>query len=124
LDLWHARRVEEVIEPDRAIVDPHHHLWRRPPYVYELSELRADLDSGHDVRATVFVQNNAGYRKDGPEALRPVGETDYVRGMAEADSTRRVCAGIVGYADLRLGAGVREVLEAHQAAGRGRFRGI
>jgi predicted TIM-barrel fold metal-dependent hydrolase len=122
LDAWHAMRVEEVIEPDRPIVDPHHHLWRRPPYVYELPELNADLDSGHDVRATLFVQNNARYRTEGPEALRPVGETDYVRAMAAADG--RACAGIVGYADLRRGAAVRAVLEAHVEAGRGRFRGI
>ena len=125
LDRWHADHVEEVIEPDRPIVDPHHHLWRREPYVYELPELLADLDSGHDVRATVFVQNNARYRTEGPEALRPVGETDYVRGMAEANSSpRRICAGIVGYADLRLGTAVREVLEAHRKAGGGRFKGI
>jgi predicted TIM-barrel fold metal-dependent hydrolase len=125
LDRWHQGHVEAIIEPDRAIVDPHHHLWRRPPYVYELPELLADLESGHDVRATVFVQNNARYREDGPEALRPVGETDYVRGMAETHAgRRRPCAGIVGYADLRLGAAVREVLEAHREAGQGRFRGI
>jgi L-fuconolactonase len=36
----------------------------------------------------------------------------------------RLCAGIVSYADLRLGARVQPVLEAHIAAGNGRFRGI
>jgi L-fuconolactonase len=125
LDLWHAAHVEEVIEPGRPIVDPHHHLWLRPPEAYQLPELMADLESGHDVRATVFVQNSAMYRSDGPEALRPVGETDYVTGMAEANAgPRRPCLGIVGYADLRLGAAAREVLAAHLAVGKGRFRGI
>ena len=36
----------------------------------------------------------------------------------------QICAGIVGHADLRLGARVRDVLEAHIRAGGNRFRGI
>lgn len=129
LDSWHDAAIEEVIEPDRPIVDPHHHAWLRPPQAYQLPELMADLDSGHDVRATVFVQNNAMYRAQGPEYLRPVGETDYVNGMAAVSAsgvhgTRRAFAGIVGFADLRKGAAVAEVLAAHQAAAGCRFKGI
>jgi len=85
--------------------------------------------SGHDVRATVFVQARAMHRADGPEAMRPVGETEFANGVAAMCASGgygdvRVCAGIVGFADLRLGAAVRPVLEAHIAAGGGRFRGI
>ena len=126
---WLAQHVEEVIEPDRAIVDPHHHFWWRPPDAYQLPELLADLGSGHDVRATVFVQNSAMYRADGPEPLRPVGETDYINGAAAVGASGlfgavRPCAGIVGFADLRLGADVRAVLEAHRAVAGARFKGI
>ena len=35
-----------------------------------------------------------------------------------------MCAGIVGFADMRLGERVRPVLEAHIAGGGGRFRGV
>ncbi|MFA6116877.1 MAG: amidohydrolase family protein [Sphingomonas sp.] len=126
---WLAGAVEAVIDPARRIVDAHHHLWWRPPEAYQLPELMADLDSGHDMRASVFVQCNAMYRADGPEEMRPVGETDYVNDMAAIGASglygdRRPCAGIVGYADLRLGDAVAPVLEAHLAAGDGRFRGI
>lgn len=128
-DHWLSRRVEPVIDPARPIVDAHHHLWRRPSGTYQLSELMDDFHSGHDIRASVFVECNAAYRTDGPVELRPVGETDYVVGLTAARATGRYgdgrpCAGIVGHADLRLGDAVAPVLEAHVAAGGGRFRGI
>ncbi|MDF7774781.1 amidohydrolase family protein [Sphingomonas sp. AOB5] len=128
LDRWHAGHVEDVIDPGRRIVDAHHHMWQRPPEAYQLPELMAELESGHDVRATVFVQNNAMYRAGGPEAMKPLGETEYVNGVAAVSASgmfgpQRLCAGIVGHADLRLGKAVRPVLEAHRRAS-GRFRGI
>lgn len=125
LDRWH----EEIIEPDLPIVDPHHHLWDRPGWRYLLDELLADLNSGHNIVATVFLQCRAMHRADGPEALRPVGETEFVNGVAAMSASggygpTQVCAGIVGHADVRLGAAVRAVLEAHLRAGGDRFRGI
>ena len=78
--------------------------------------------------STVFVECMSAYRSDGPEQLRPVGETDWVATIAEASSATAadgaVIEGIVAYADLTLGDDVEEVLDAHEAAGRGRFRGI
>jgi L-fuconolactonase len=129
LQRWLAGHVEEVIDPDRRIVDAHHHLWWRPPEAYQFPELMADLESGHDVRETVFVQCAAMYRADGPEAMRPIGETDYVNGIAAIGASglfgdRRPCSGIVGFADLTLGDAVAPVLAAHVAAGGGRFRGV
>jgi pimeloyl-ACP methyl ester carboxylesterase/predicted TIM-barrel fold metal-dependent hydrolase len=126
---WLSRWREEILEPDLPIVDPHHHLWDRPGWRYLLDELLADLNSGHRVAATVFVQCRAMHRAAGPEALRPVGETEFVNGVAAMSASgiygpTRVCAGIVGHADLRLGDRVQEVLEAHLRAGAGRFRGI
>jgi predicted TIM-barrel fold metal-dependent hydrolase len=123
---WLATTVEEALEPDLPIVDPHHHLWVFPTDTYQLGELRADTGSGHNVVQTVFVECAWGYRDDGPEALRPVGETEHVAAVAAASATSpgAEIAGIVSFADLALGPAVREVLEAHEAAGDGRFRGI
>jgi L-fuconolactonase len=127
---WLARRSEPALEPELPIVDPHHHLWDRPGWRYLLDDLLADIKtSGHTIAATVFVQCLAMYRAHGPEALRPVGETEFVNGVAAMAASgiygpARVCAGIVGRADLRLGAAVEEVLVAHIKAGGGRFRGI
>ncbi len=126
---WLERRREAILEPDLPICDPHHHLWDFPTNRYLLPDLLADTGSGHRVERTVFVECTAFYRADGPEALRVAGETEFVNGAAAmAASGRygatRACAGIVGYADLTLGAAVEEVLAAHVAAGNGRFRGI
>jgi predicted TIM-barrel fold metal-dependent hydrolase len=126
---WLDRRIEEILEPDLPIVDPHHHLWDRPGWRYLLDELLADLNSGHRIIATVFLQCGAMHRATGDVALRPVGETEFVNGVAAMSASggygpAQVCAGIVGHADLRLGARVDTVLEAHLRAGGGRFRGI
>ncbi len=124
---WLARRAEPIIDPDLPIIDPHHHLWSRHGD-YFLDELLADTGSGHRIVATVFAQCAWAYRKDGPPELRPVGETEFVAAIAEQaerrDTATRVCAGIVGHADMTLGERVGPVLDAHIAAGRGRFRGI
>jgi L-fuconolactonase len=140
---------EAILEPDLPIIDPHHHLWDWPAALladapvpehgfvtvlrramrYLLPEFLADLNTGHNIRATVFVQCSAMYRADGPEAFKPVGETEFVNGIAAmcASGTYgpiRACAGIVGHADLTAGAGVSDVLEAHMKTAGDRFRGI
>jgi predicted TIM-barrel fold metal-dependent hydrolase len=126
---WLAANQEDILDPGQKIVDPHHHLWDRPGWRYLLDDILADIRSGHDIRATVMVQARAMHRADGPEAMQPVGETEFANGVAAmcASGTYgavRVCAGIVGFADLTLGDAVQPVLEAHIAAGGGRFRGI
>ncbi|MCW5634454.1 MAG: amidohydrolase family protein [Rubrivivax sp.] len=120
---WPQRHPEDVLEPELPIVDAHHHFYDRPGWRYLSEEYGADACSGHRVRASVYMRSLTRYRTSGPEALKPVGETEYVAQVTEG-SARRVAAGIVGHADLRLGAAVREVLEAHLEAGRGRFRGV
>ena len=124
---WLALVTEEVLDPQQPIIDPHHHLWERDGG-YFLDELLADISCGHDVRATVFLQCGYGYRSDGPEALRPVGETAFVASVARQAAARglrqQVCAGIVGYADMTLGAAAAPVLQAHIEAGEGHFRGV
>jgi predicted TIM-barrel fold metal-dependent hydrolase len=140
---------EAILEPDLPIVDPHHHLWERPAAMgadlpppahgfetvirkrprYLFHDLLADANSGHNVRATVFVECSSMYKVDGPEHLRCVGETEFVNGVAAMSASGiygdiRACAGIVSRADFTMGDGVTEVLEAHIAAGGGRFRGV
>ena len=125
LDLYH----EEILDPALPIIDPHHHLWDRPGWRYMPHDLLADVGSGHNIIATVFVQARAFHKADGPEELRPIGETEFVNGAAAMGASGqygpgRICAGIVGHANLQLGAAVDRVLEAHIRAGGDRFRGI
>jgi L-fuconolactonase len=126
---WLDRRKEPILEPDLPIIDPHHHLWDRPGWRYLLDELSADTASGHNIVATVFVQARAMTRAAGPVEMRPVGETEFVNGVAAMSASgiygkTRHCAGIVGHADLTLGSRVEPVLTAHIRAGGDRFRGI
>ena len=108
-EAWLARAPREpILEPDLPIIDTHHHLWVRPNHRYLLDELLADLRTGHNVVATVFLECHSMYRADGPVEMRPVGETEFVAGIAAmSDSGQygptRVAAGIVGFADLTLG---------------------
>jgi L-fuconolactonase len=131
---WLALTQEPTLEPEIPICDPHHHFWdfrtERIPYQrYLLHELSADINSGHNVRSTVFIETRAMYRPDGPEELRPVGEVEFVQGLAAASASglygpARAAAAIVGHANLNLGERVEPVLEALQAASPKRFRGI
>ncbi len=129
-EAWLAKQpAEPILDPERPIVDAHHHLWERPDHRYLLHEFLADVRSGHNVVATVFLECNAMYRASGPEELRPLGQTEFVAGIgAMSDSggygPTRVAAGIVGFADLTQGDRVEPVLEAHVRAGGGRFRGV
>jgi len=127
---WLRLREEEVLDPWLPIVDAHHHFYDRTDWRYLHEDYLADARSGHAVRASVYMQALTRYRTSGPDALKPVGETEYVVGAtrtedaAAAGTAPRVARGIVGHADLCLAAAVREVLEAHIDAGAGRFRGI
>jgi predicted TIM-barrel fold metal-dependent hydrolase len=119
---------ESILEPDLPICDPHHHLWDHPTNRYLLDELLADTGSGHRVVSTVFVECASMYRARGREAMKPVGETEFVNGIAAMSASgrygeTRVAAGIVSFADLTQGAAVGDVLDAHMAASP-RFRGI
>ena len=131
---WLALTQEPTLEPQLPICDPHHHFWdgrlQSIPYPrYLLHELVADVASGHNVRSTVFVEARSMYRPDGPAEMRPVGEVEFVQGLAAASASgnygpSRAAAAIVGHADLKLGDGVARVLDALQAASPNRFRGI
>ena len=138
---------EAILEPELAIIDPHHHVWDLRPLVgsipephhpfiatvglspyYTFNELHADVTSGHNVIGTVFMECGAFYRAGADNALKVVGEVEYVNGVAAQSASglygdQRLCAAIVGHADLRLGDGVRPVLEALMGV-TPRFKGI
>jgi len=126
---WLDQVTEPIIDPQRAIVDPHHHLWQRGEgNDYVLEHLWADTETGHHITKTVFVECGAGYRDSGPQHLRCIGETEFVAGIA-ADSvfnqdSKAVISAIVSRADLTRPDLLNEVLDAHELAGQGLFRGI
>jgi L-fuconolactonase len=139
---------EAILEPELPIIDPHHHLWDlrgrlaalpepHHPFVqaltcgtyYTFNELQADVTSGHNVIGTVFLECGAFYRAGASDALKVVGEVEYVTGVATQSASGlygdlRLCAGIVGKADLCLGDDAADVLDALAEAGRERFKGI
>ena len=128
---WLSRRIEPALEPDLAIVDPHHHLWDLPvrPQRYFVDEFRQDLASGHNVISTVFVECHAMYRAAGPEDMRTVGEVEFANGQAAVSASghygrTRIAEGIVGFAPLGLGGAVEPVLEAMVRAAGPRFKGV
>ena len=139
-DDWLALTSEAALEPELPICDAHHHFWASRPdpahFVeallwqerYLVRDLADDV-SGHNVRSTVFIEVRSEYRSGGPEEMRPVGEVEFVQRLATESASGsygplRAAAAIIGSADLKLGEGVRPVLEAMQAAGPDRFRGI
>lgn len=140
---------EDIIDPDRPIIDPHHHLWDRRPVMhllanppahpfehisyrkghYLLDQLLEDTGTGHNIVATVYLECRSMYRADGPAEMKPVGETEFVNGIAAMAASglygrTLACAGIVGTAELLMGEEVGRVLDAHIAAGGRRFKGI
>lgn len=139
---------EAIIDPDLPIIDPHHHLWDRRPVMhlipppvhgfdhisfrkghYLLDQLLEDTGSGHNIVATVYLECRSMYRADGPNELKPVGETEFVNGVAAMAASglygnTLACAGIVSTAELLMGADVGRVLDAHAMAGGARFKGI
>lgn len=123
---WLDRLTEPVLEPERPIVDPHHHLWVREGNTYLLPELLADLGSGHNVVATVFEECHAMYRATGPEDEKSIGETEFVTGIAAMGASgtfgpSRVCARMIGRVNLMTGDRARGLLERHLIASGGRF---
>lgn len=129
---WLNNTKEEIIEPELPICDPHHHFWdkrfEREFPKYQLDELIADITSGHNVRSTVFIEARSMYTADLPADERPLGEVDYVHGIAAASASgiygpSRAAATIIGHANLNLGENVRPLLE-RLALASDKFKGI
>lgn len=127
---WLDQHVEEVLDPDLPIIDPHHHLWDFPGARYMFPDFLRDAMDGHAVLASVYVQCKSMYRMGEPKTLRSLGETEFANGIGAQSASGlygdlRACAGIVANCDLRLEeSALIAVLEAHLAAARSRLRGI
>ncbi|WP_197497464.1 amidohydrolase [Cupriavidus sp. D384] len=126
---WVSQLHEEPIEPELPIIDPHHHLFDDERGRFLAEELEAEIEAGTNIVGTVFVQYKSSYRKEGPEAFKPVGEVEFATSIGEAcegvgGRRARFCSGIIAHADLMLGSEVEPVLEAMIAAGKGRLKGI
>src|ERR1700748_1836473 len=81
-DAWLAEQERgDMLGPELPIIDTHHHLWQRGGWIYLLPELLADLNTGHNIVATVFEECRSMYRANGPVEMRPVGEVGFVAGI-------------------------------------------
>lgn len=131
-DQWLQQVSEDILEPKRPIIDPHHHLWKkRFGRDYLLPELWGDTGSGHNVVKTMFMECRAFYLREGEDYLKPLGESAYISELAEESANtegKATVAGIIAHADLTLAGDDRakllELLEKHRELCKGRFRGI
>ncbi|MBL8381688.1 MAG: amidohydrolase family protein [Burkholderiales bacterium] len=127
---WLALHAEEALEPQRPIIDAHHHLWDAPRPRYMVEDMLGDVAAaGHNVLATVYVDCRSMYRAEGPADMRAVGEVEFANGVAAMSASggygpARICAGIVGFGSLHLGSRAGPVLEALVQAGGQRFKGV
>lgn len=123
-------REEPILEPDLPLIDTHHHLYVRPNVRYMLPEFQADLQAGHDIQATVYLETRFMSRPDGPEHLRPLGEVEFANGLGAMGASGffgpcRFAAGIVAHADLtRPDAEVAEYLDLALQAAPARLKGV
>jgi len=130
---WLDQVQEEALEPSLPIIDSHHHLWDfkigRVSPRYFLEDILEDMNSGHKIVATVFIECGTMFRKEGPEEEKPLGETEFVNGIAAMSASglygeTRIAAGIVGTAKLDIGEPVSDILEKHIELSGGRLKGI
>lgn len=126
---WLGLLDEPAIDPQLPIIDAHHHLWDRPESHYLLDDYLDDLDSGHRVLASVYVQCRSMFNIDRPQAFRCVGEVEFANGVAARSASGlygspRICAAIVAGADLRLGQAVMPVLDEMRDRAGPRLQGI
>lgn len=126
---WRASHREDIIEPERPIIDAHHHLWDKPGQTYLIKEFLADIQSGHNIQGTVYIEGGSYYGKTVPDMMKHLGEVEFANGMAAVAASQAygqtlVAAGIVGGADLTYGAEIAELLDAQIATASRRYRGI
>jgi L-fuconolactonase len=132
-DAWLDQVREDILEPNLPICDTHHHLWDqregRVDSRYLMSEVHQDFATGHNIVSSVFIECRAMYRTDGPHEMKPLGEVEFVNGIAAMAASglygpAKVAAAIIGHAELLQGSPVKALLEAQIAAAPERFRGI
>ena len=130
---WLAKVSEQVLDPERPIIDPHHHLWKRGlGFDYMLDELWQDTGSGHNITKTVFMECHAFYDRDAPRHLQSLGETRTIAEVARQSAANTLgyppVAALVAHSDLTLAGEseqlLRETIQQHQEAGDGYLRGF
>ena len=130
---WLNTNKEVAIDPDLPICDPHHHFWDykkdsvEPTYL--LPEILKDINSGHNIVSTVFIECGAMYNQNDPVEKQVINETEFVNGIAAMSHSglygkTKIAAGIVGSAPLLLGDKVASILDKHIAITPDRFKGI
>ncbi|MBV1927961.1 MAG: amidohydrolase, partial [Gammaproteobacteria bacterium] len=122
---WLAKVQEDIFDPERAIIDTHHHLWSEAGLIpYSLEDLAEDTNSGHNLIKTVFMECHSNYYTDGPEHLRSLGEVAYVTELADRsaapNSGQAEIAALVTAFDLRQGDGVEDLVNRHHEVSKGR----
>jgi len=125
----HEGRDEPILDPELPIIDAHHHLFDLPATRYLGDDLLADVQAGHNVVATIYCEAQSFKRRIGPEWLQPLGEVEFANGVGAMHASgvygeARLCAGIIGHANLTLGAQAGELLDRCMAAAPERFRGV
>lgn len=126
---WVNSHQEPTIDPVMPIIDCHHHVWALgSPYL--VPQLLVDLYSGHNIRATVYVEAaRFMFHAEGDPRFACLGEVEAINQIGESFATglygpSMACAGIVANPDLTQGAAVREVLERALAIAPDRLRGV
>jgi predicted TIM-barrel fold metal-dependent hydrolase len=119
---WLALHVEDVLDPELPIIDPHFHLWKIGEFNYWLPEYLADTHSGHNVEAAIYMEASTKYRLGGPEELKCIGETEFA--YEQIGQSNGFVAGIIAAANLRAPEYLDRVLDAHIEASHGRLCGI
>lgn len=120
---WLAKRKEAVLDPELEIVDPHHHLWALPNQSYLLPDYRSDLETGHRVTASIYMEASMGYDAGNPDPLASASEINFALEAREYGNGV-ICDGIVFYVNLRRGDDARRILKEHVDRGRGALKGI
>jgi predicted TIM-barrel fold metal-dependent hydrolase len=120
---------EPALDAALPILDAHIHLWPvgdEAPFSkpYLLPDLMADTTAGHQVSGTVYVECSSNYRQDGPEHLRPVGETEWLRALIDRENHTGIIRAIVGYADLSTSELIGKVMDGHRSAVGSLFKGV
>ena len=125
---WLNQMIEEPLDSSLPVCNLYHHVWYGTENDYPIEAFLQGIADGHNIRKTVFVESRLMFKEDAPPEIQPIGETRFIRDLTrlkqENDTAPEIAAGIVGFADLTLGAALAPVLEAHIAAGRQRFCGM
>ena len=124
--VWLDQVIEEIVEPDLPIIDPHHHLWSFLGVDYLAQQFHMDINSGHNIKKTVYVECGMSYLNDGADHLKSLGETEFVVRQAKQieELGDGIIDGIVAKADLRLTDSLDDVLNLHSEISENRLKGI